>query len=283
MPKVGYIAKDHGEPVLHVSVQTSALARAEYQCPLDGLTDLGLRCVDVDVMSSGEAPRLDAQGWLTISVANETGARAYRECLYEHRISVSALRVECPPDQELHAIAQDLQLIVQAADIVRAPVVCVEGPDLPQEALFSVVRTSAELAAGMRAGLCAVWPTSSQITNPLQWLDLDDAVAVGLSVELDALFDLAPSAEWAYDLLRALSPYVRCVVCRHVPGQERIRGPSSPRAHTLPDYARVASILGIAGYDGAFTAELPRGIGGEEARPLLVEQVQHLREISGEY
>jgi len=261
---------------MHIAVHASSLDHAGYPSLIDGLNDLALRRVELDVVPPCDVPRLGADEPRWVSIAEEGPARAYRQHLYEHSVLVSALRLPLSQDGG-EVTSAEVRLAVEAADIIGAPVVGVEV----REAGASAARLQGleQQTCGMRALLAFSLDSSpSDLGVVLSALD-EAAPRAGLALDVDALFTGAPSSDCAYDSLRALAPYVRCVTCG-------LSGGAAARTTSLADsaidYARVAHILGNAGYSGALTIALAGGGDAQAARRLLRADAAYLKDIIGE-
>ena len=266
---------------MRVSVQVSTLLQAGYASPLDGLDDLSLRRVELELSPSGEAVRLDAAGWSSAPVTDEGSARAYRESLYALALSVSGLSVAYPPDDILDDAALTRALLaVQAADILGAPVVRIDAPGDPARSLASLERLD-EQTAGMRAVLALTFPAPGSETNP-RGLEADEREAdgSGLALHVGGLFAGSRLGS-AWGTLRAIAPHVRCVVCDTGPMNADDAAAPVALAASGIDYARIAAMLGKVGHAGSLTVSLA---GRETAgKDVLRADVAYLKDILGEY
>jgi len=266
---------------VRVSVEASALRLVGYGSLLEGLDDLGLRRVELDVSPLGEVPRPQEDGWSPAPIYDESSARAYRERLYDHALSVSALSVSLPDQEEPDAFRLGgVLLAVQAAEVLGAPVVRVESAGGSAEGIRLPGNIGDEFA-GLRTALAVPFLVEGA-TLPSACLEESEGTGdgVGLALETGALFRRGGPPE-AWGVLRQVAPYVRCVTC----GARVGSGAEEPRAPSLTadgvDYAGIAAVLGAAGYSGALTVSLT---GREPAgRDVLRADVAHLRDILGEY
>jgi len=267
---------------VHVSVQRQALTRSGYPSLIDGLDDLQVRRIEMDMALTCEVPRLDGAGAARLSVAHESGARSYRQHLYEQAITLSAIRLASPTGVGLGAAEVDeIEMALYAADTAGAPVLCVEietSPEAWPQGLASGLEHLAERGAGLRViPAVALRPCNRLTIEAALAGDPGEPPGPGLALDIGDLFGGEASAEGAYELLRRIAPHIRHVVCRG----SRIDGEGAPAAQGTVDYARVAAILGRAGYAGALTVALPEGGADEPLRDILRADVRYVADIVG--
>jgi hypothetical protein len=272
---------------VHVSVRAAALPRAGYASLAGGLADLALRRLEANLTPACEVPRLDGDGASQLPVATDGGARAYRQHLYDRAVSLSALRVSSPPAEDTaDASLEAIRLALRAAETIGAPVICLdpgEGAADGTDRLAQRLSAVTEETAGTRVALTVGIPADARVLDALvSWLD-DEPARPGLALEIGPCAAGAAPARFAYDSLRLLAPWVRHVVCR----AEAHGGEESADTRPLPesnvDYARVAALLGSAGYAGALTIAPPAGLDAGAARQVLRADAAYLKDIIGEY
>jgi hypothetical protein len=258
---------------MRVSVQASALLAAGYPSLLEGLDALGARRVELALTPACEAPRLDGGGWA--SVADEGCARAYRGGLHDHAVVVSALSIASPPGEALPASI--LILARQAADVLGAPVVRIEGP-ASRGALLGLLTQVGAATEGLRAVFALPYPGAGSESGSAGLGDEDaDASGNGLALEVGPLL-AGGGTRGPWQALRRVAAEVRCVVCGAPAGEG---GLPVGLAATGVDYARLVAILGRVGYSGALTLSLQ---GRETGNPeLLRDDMAWLKDIVGEY
>jgi hypothetical protein len=272
---------------VHVSVRAAAVADAGYGSLTEGLTDLALRRMEADLTPACEVPGLDGDGSSLLPVATDGAARAYRQHLYDRGVSLSALRVCCPPGEGPgNASAEAIRLGVRAAETIGAPVICLDRGEGAADGtgwLPGRLSSLSEETAGTRVALAAAIPADARVLDALvAWLD-DEPARPGLALEIAPCAADSPPPGFPYDAVRVLGPWVRHVVCGTEQRGEGEGADPRPLAEGRVDYARIAALLGSTGYAGALTMALPAGLDAGAARQLLRADAAYLKDIIGEY
>jgi hypothetical protein len=262
---------------VQVSVERRALTKARYPSLIDGLDDVGLRRIEMDMNLSCEVPRLDGAGSVRVSIGSEGAARAYRQHLYEHAIGLSAIRLISETGGALGAEAADeIEVALYAADTAGAPVLCIEveaDPEAWPQGLAVGLERLVERAVGLRViPAVALRPCTPAAIEAALGEDEGDPSELGLSVDVEGIVAGSASADGAYDLVRRIASHVRHVTCRGAGGD--VPGLSA-------DLARVAAILGRSGYARALTVGLPEGKPEEGLQGALRAGVRYVTDVVG--
>jgi hypothetical protein len=270
-----------------VSVHAAALRQAGHASLPEGLRSLAVRRLELGLSPQCELPSLEAGEAPAVSVGTPGAARAYRQALYEHAIEVSAVWTapdECQSGTGSPAAGSQVAeaLGARVLRLPSAPPPASVDDAVDEESSWARAAALADQATGARTVLAVPWPTPALRLALPAGIVADDRVdwqRVGLGLDVAALWESETGEEAAWDLLKWAAPFVRHVVCRALS-----RAPAAPLGGGGPDYARLASILGAAGYAGPLAiGPRPEGLTPSEAQVLLRLDAAHLKDVVGEY